>query len=541
MTGPPFSSAIVAVGNAVGLVHLDRMPPTSPIPETNLSQIGLRSASVVRTSTTTTLQFGAHQVGDHPVRRVNHFVYAWGTDSGEPPDWHYDLGYHTPGRRGVLSNVDLETGAFDQDQATRIPYYELHGGILAFIWSITTLLGGVIARYFRSWPGWIDAHQLLQSVATVLSFPLTLLSFVAKEGRSTHYSSVHGVFGLCFSLAATVQGVLGTYAHTMFVHEYGCVSKNEVRMARVRMLHRRLGKLLLVCAVGQIALGLLKYDPKTFVRLRAVREVDTATDGIAWWYVTYTSVAWAAVVALEIRYRILWGKLQQTLGQNVDNSGGGGREQKGDDGVRHGRKRLSTMATARAIDQLFEIRTGAGYVTAEDLRVNREAYENAVTLVDALLNQTEGTLTSWDTIQEWANAGGGDVNAVARCLRVPMRFVYWFAHRSMKTSEILDYARFLDDKVSHVLAKRDNSDQFDTGRHRILNEASSSRVALANLLSNNSRANKIRSNGTDGVAAQNTMAAVGLEMAMWGGSDVGSSSSDGSDGGGEGDKDVLVL
>ena len=69
MTGPPFSCAIVAVEDAVGLVHLDGTPPTQPAPETNLTRSGgLRSASVVRTPTTTTVQFAAHQVGQHPVQ-----------------------------------------------------------------------------------------------------------------------------------------------------------------------------------------------------------------------------------------------------------------------------------------------------------------------------------------------------------------------------------------------------------------------------------------------------------------------------------------
>ena len=266
MTGPPVSCAVVGTySNTVGFIYLDGMPPTNQPDPALLSDNGVTAATLTRTknkdgTTMTTLQFTvANFFGIHPLHDTCNFLYAYGLDE------HLDFQYHTPARRGVLLNINLHT--FGTDGGTfnaRAPFYELHGGFLAFIWSVTTLLGGVIARYCRSWAGWIDAHQFLQTVATVLSFPLTLLSYAAKDGTGSHYISFHGIFGLVFSLTATAQGMLGSYAHAAFAHECGLVTKRPKVMAKCRQVHRTVGKCMLVVASMQILLGLYSYNPNFY-------------------------------------------------------------------------------------------------------------------------------------------------------------------------------------------------------------------------------------------------------------------------------------
>lgn len=196
MTGPPSSCAIVGTGtDTVGYIELNGMPPSAPPTPSLLATNGVTNTTLTRLKndrgeTITSLSFVASdRIGGHALVGKINVLYAYGhTDQ---PDFQY----HTPSRRGVLLQVSL-ANAGDLVVQARIPYYELHGSFLAFIWSVTTLLGGLIARYGRSYHWWIDAHQFLQTVATVLSFPLTLLPYIAKDGSGSHYSTFHGVFGL---------------------------------------------------------------------------------------------------------------------------------------------------------------------------------------------------------------------------------------------------------------------------------------------------------------------------------------------------------
>ena len=302
MTGPPASCAVVGTGmNTVGYIELNGMPPSTPPTPSLLATNGVTNTTLTRLKnergeTITSLSFVASgRLGGHPLLDTINVLYAYGQT--DQPDFQY----HTPSRRGVLLHVSL-ANAGDLVVQARIPYYELHGGFLAFIWSVTTLLGGLIARYGRSYHWWIDAHQFLQTVATVLSFPLTLLSYIAKDGSGSHYSSFHGFFGLIFSLTATAQGMLGTYAHAEFAHECGLVSKSPKMMHTCRLVHRTLGKGMLVVATFQILLGLYAYNPNFF----------NESFSLPWIFALYAGCTWLCIIAIEVRHQRNWAAHRHT-------------------------------------------------------------------------------------------------------------------------------------------------------------------------------------------------------------------------------------
>ena len=178
----------------MGRLLLDNMPPTSLdlIPFANEAK-----ASVTKVGEKTTMKFdivdgklGVYSLPG-PKGTKHTIIWAYGVVGGRRLDGHTSgISYHTSSRRKFKTGVEfLDTktttiqvgkdGADDEEFV--MPYYEMHGGSLATIWSLTTLLGGCIARYGRSYSWWIDAHQFLQTVATVLSLPLTVLSYLVRS------------------------------------------------------------------------------------------------------------------------------------------------------------------------------------------------------------------------------------------------------------------------------------------------------------------------------------------------------------------------
>ena len=92
----------------------------------------------------------------------------------------------------------------------------------------------------------------------------------------------------------------------------------------------------------------------------------------------------------------------------------------------------------------FQPITGAGYCNEVDLRANTNLYVNAVNIIDQIM-EIEQVSDPWACIQAWIQQGGqADVGSAAKFFKLPMRMVYLYGHRSMKTGEILDYSLFLD-------------------------------------------------------------------------------------------------
>eukprot|EP00946_MAST-07B_sp_MAST-7B-sp1_P002115 g2115.t1 len=492
MTGPPHSEAVVGLGSEVGLIVLDGMPPSRVDFSTGNVSLDValgttnHNASLTRTTVSgTTLQFRASRVGTWPlpINSSVNIIYAYGNDEDDASGTGNKISYHSRARRGILKDLNLSQGT--SSTGTPIPYYELHGGFLSFIWSVTTLLGGVFARYFRSWPGWVDAHQFLQTIASVLSFPLTILSYVSKDGKESHYNSIHGVIGLIFSVSASAQGFIGTYVHMTFVHEYACVSQKHRLMAHMRCLHRALGKILLAVAVLQISLGLGQYDAEIWSR--AAR----GDFNLAAAFLLYTSLAWASIAVLEYRHRRFYQRGRTCFGF----CGGRGH----------------LMHTKN-----FHPITGAGYCSEADLRANTNLYVNAVNIIDQIM-EIENVSDPWACIQAWVQQGGqADVGSAAKFFGLPMRLVYFYGHRSMKTGEILDYSRFLEKHFGEdgqdEMRSRGSVLQIDAYRGRIHELLKA--YGVSGLDGNSAPAMEEDEDEDDGVATWTTKKAVALTLEM---------------------------
>lgn len=451
MIGPPSSSAVLGWWKNdlphVSTIELDSKPPTK-LPQKN-DMIKLNASLQRNVGGFTHMSFvmnSGYPIGQSDIYNVpgplgsqHNFIYAWGEED------HTTIQYHSVNRRGNVLNVDLGQIPEGKDalQVAQIPYFEMHGGILATIWSVTTLLGGVIARYFRYKPWWIDAHEFLQTIATVLSLPLTLLSWLGKGGTSDsakHYSSFHGLFGIIFASAASVQGTLGSLSHSMFSHSFGCICYQHRILARMRKLHRALGKVLLMTATMQILLGLQHFQPVDIV---------TGTWGmLTIIFVTYASVVWGSVFVLEARHQYAFCF----------------RKMKGD--------KLNNNYAKKFV---FRVQTGSGYMTEKDLKKNDEIFLEVCTLIDTLL--AEGSLFSDrnNIVFQWCQSKNGPGTGLLGKIFRTSKCSYPRGYRSMKTSEILKFASWivanittkevdLDKRAIDIIDKIDKVLESDPGR-----------------------------------------------------------------------------
>ncbi len=443
MVGPPSSTAVVGwwkgQNGHISSINLDKKPPTK-MPLENDKEMTNATIEKMVDGKFTVLSFvvdsdldsspaGAYLVPG-PQGTKHNFIYAWGS-AGDT-----SLKYHSS-RRGNVIAVDLgkvPTG-FDASQEPEIPYFEMHGGLLATIWSVTTLIGGVIARYFRYKSWWIDAHEFLQTVATVLSLPLTILSWLGKGGTdssSQHYSSVHGMFGIVFASAASVQGTLGSITHMTFAHTNGCFCTRYKLMARARFVHRSLGKTLLLVATAQIILGLQHFEPPDLIsgKLGMLTII----------FIAYASVVWIGVFSLEVRHqRALCSRHREQDSSNrtkVHQSSG--------------RLKNNNDATAPSILRSrfnFVITTGAGYMTEDDLRRNDATFVRVCKVIDALIKRSSHFESASSAVLQWCQSDSGPGLGLPEKVLKTSRISYPTNHLSMKTSEVLQFSKWLASQI----------------------------------------------------------------------------------------------
>lgn len=86
-----------------------------------------------------------------------------------------------------------------------------HGLLLSLSWALCTVVGTFTACFFRRYPGWLNVHRRCQTAASILTLPLTFLSFAAKEvfSHSPHYNTYHAKIGICISVVSMAQGIVG--------------------------------------------------------------------------------------------------------------------------------------------------------------------------------------------------------------------------------------------------------------------------------------------------------------------------------------------
>jgi len=160
---------------------------------------------------------------------------------------------------------------YSADDFTPVQYSYMHGCSQMLTWGILVPAGGLIATFFRDRPWWLQVHMNLQSGILLLQIPVL---YAAAQGgnRATggweFLTHPHEVFGYCIEGLGAIQALCG-----MLLTGAPKLPFTRIRLSRwchfpyqwrhlMRVVHRILGKLLILAGIAQLGLGtsnLFKY------------------------------------------------------------------------------------------------------------------------------------------------------------------------------------------------------------------------------------------------------------------------------------------
>ena len=321
MSGPPASHAVMgraggaSITSAVYALALEKRssPPGALVPWPG----GPGSASILMEGGYRTLNFTASTIGPYSLfpkqrslaghvapdpgdsgekssSRPIRMIWAAGTTDGGKdylPTYHnldrvvFDIDFHEP-RGGREAGTGLNPEGNIDPRTLR----GIHGALMALIWGVLTLVGAGFARYMRHKWYWYIVHKSFQSIASLMTLPLTFLAFFSKPEKN--YDTAHGKLGLFLGVASSFQGILGTLS--VRSHKHFCGMSNPAWFDHgLRTTHRTLGVILLVVASVQIGLGLEAFAPP-------ILGEGSVLPGAGPTYIAWTSLIWCTIIFLEL-------------------------------------------------------------------------------------------------------------------------------------------------------------------------------------------------------------------------------------------------
>ena len=367
------SYAAKAYGDKVIIVKLVTKAIPPGIKVSNQSET---KASFIRNKEQAKITLEGYKLGDNLFRPTSQDYVTMIWSYGEYGKKHIERGFFNFNFRTLKGEDELDWTLLSRS---------LHGGAMATIWALTTLIGGAIARYGRSNKNWVKYHMMFQLIATFLTLPLTILSYITKY--ESHYNTTHGQCGLVFSLLATLQGTLGSFVHGAFQHRAGFLG-NPILMWKLRKFHRALGKALLLFATCQIILGI-----DTLCSC-----VLNSSYGIG--FIIYSVIAWLSVLVLEYRHQV------------------GITEQK----KSHGTHDYSTHLQ---------------YLGKDDLRRENWIYMHLVAACDEALHEIN--FNSRSALIKFMEKNDPTAAVQMKCLVCK----HWRGHRSLRNDVLLDFLKFI--------------------------------------------------------------------------------------------------
>ncbi|KAI8892211.1 hypothetical protein BC833DRAFT_639961, partial [Globomyces pollinis-pini] len=197
--------------------------------------------------------------GAHNVINIESSDMIWAFHPNPPLNY---LGtcnsYHGPNRRGLVS-LSLQTGKMMQLSPYSFNNKRTHGLGMMIAWLVLIPLGVFVARYGRSYEGWINIKIAVQSLASLLVITVGIVVVMA-----TNFSNgIHSYFGFIILSFVLIQSTLGVVNVNGMSNENLPISKD-----RVKLFHQLIGTFLMLFAIVQIGLGIdILYpwvDPREF-------------------------------------------------------------------------------------------------------------------------------------------------------------------------------------------------------------------------------------------------------------------------------------
>ena len=138
---------------------------------------------------------------------------------------------------------------------------QLHGLVMSVAWSTFATVGIITARYFRHKKKWFPMHKLCMTIgsAGTISLAGVAVAFASGKQADKLTQSPHHMLGATVAFFTGVQVLAGSYAHD--AHKEGRTNK---KVTCSEVLHRNLGKIILVGAYTNVYVGCNMLHPKAF-------------------------------------------------------------------------------------------------------------------------------------------------------------------------------------------------------------------------------------------------------------------------------------
>ncbi|KAJ1558796.1 hypothetical protein HK096_003949 [Nowakowskiella sp. JEL0078] len=226
--------------------------------------------------------------------------------------------YHTETQRATLT-VNWVTGYFNVVAAPRIQDKVIHGIGMMVCWLLVLPAGVFYARYFKFFH-LILIHASIQAAGAsgVLAFFIFNLVIV-----TIHFAQTHSIFGLVIIILIVFQGSLGILNRIGLQFESIAAFRPYVRV-----IHDKLGLILLISAAIQIALGLNITFP--FFDLGGTGN-NTRPGGEALWYIYFFFVGFWILLffTMEVVYFLRIRQSDPALKSQKKNEKKGGEKKDG--------------------------------------------------------------------------------------------------------------------------------------------------------------------------------------------------------------------
>jgi hypothetical protein len=192
----------------------------------------------------------------HNLTRNKYFsVFA---SIGNPPSDDGVLSYHF--QTADKMDVDFSSGL-----SINFDFRVLHGTLMAIAWGLILPIGILAARYLKSIksddqpPLWFSIHRATQPLGFFVSIAgfISILYHVFSN-NATHFNSLHPILGFILVILSLPQFVWG--ALRPHLNKSGAQTNARIIW---QLLHRNLGKLMILFGFFIIPLGLCKYQTGT--------------------------------------------------------------------------------------------------------------------------------------------------------------------------------------------------------------------------------------------------------------------------------------
>eukprot|EP00842_Homolaphlyctis_polyrhiza_P001252 jgi/Hompol1/2127/HPOL_005866-RA len=170
-----------------------------------------------------------------------------------------------------------------------------HGLGMAITWLGIFPTSVYYTKFFRSIPGWLLVHQIIQVVGSIFGMLVCAIYIIVNVNPATNFiggatlslmARPHSILGITIVCATFVQGSLGVFQRYALARED--FNDNSTRHKYVRFVHVWLGRIILLTAFAQAGLGIQVLYPLSEVKFRGREAWIAYIFVVIFWFSLFT-------------------------------------------------------------------------------------------------------------------------------------------------------------------------------------------------------------------------------------------------------------